>query len=210
MFTWLYQKLFGAEATKEEIEKEQSTSVVTWKESANRDEGPTGYVFGDITRGVVGLFTTQTGKTETDGDLSYSQLQMLIYQAIHIYKMRGYIGSISMSHSVGYFTESCTVDVEKCSEHNVKHHKLNVASKASHLFFTLVQRLEKRAEGWDNYIDGVDLNPSLTTSAQIGFKAPIISIGWGVSISLTITKKSLLNWMDKQKNIKTLSEISES
>ncbi len=197
---WVYNKIFGLfynETLENDAEKiNTQKSEITWKESAHRDEGPDGYVFGDITRGVFArCFSSQSEEMEKNGDISYSQLQMILYQAIHIYKKRGYIGTISMSHTVGYFTESCTVDISKCLDHSCK---VNISdTKISRIFETLVQRLEKRAKGWDNYIDGIDFDPSLTSSAQIGFRTPIINIGWGLSISLTITKSSLLKWIDK-------------
>ena len=38
------------------------------------------------------------------------------------------------------------------------------------------------------------LDPSLTSSAHIGFALPVIKIGWGVSVSLTVSTSSLLRY----------------
>ena len=65
-------------------------------------------------------------------------------------------------------------------------------SAAGSVFATLLSRLERRAEGWPLLagMDGVD--PMLSSSAQIGFALPIIKLGWGVSVSLSVTQSSLL------------------
>ena len=174
--------------------------LLTWKQTANREEGPNSYVFGDITRGVV-AYCFGAEKEEEDGDVSYTHLQNLLRQAIAVYKHRGYIGTITISHTVAYFTESCSVNINK--ENKIDTYEYTEELKihdttGGRIFDTLVSRLEKRADSWDQYINKKDIDPSLTSSAQVGFKAPIINIGWGLSVSLTITTKSLLNWKNSK------------
>ena len=54
--------------------------------------------------------------------------------------------------------------------------------------------MPRRASAWQamSGLEGVD--PSLTSSAHIGFALPVIKIGWGVSVSLTVTTSSLLRF----------------
>jgi len=158
----------------------------TWKKSSHRDSGPSGYVFGDVTRGIYHYFSPEIDESD---DPSYSRLQSLLHEAVCIYKHRKYIGTITLSHTVGYFTETCSVHITK-EDHNDDNSDEIVSARR--IFDTLLLRLERRAEGWDNYL--ANINPSLTTTAQIGFRAPVINVGWGISVSLTITKSSLLHW----------------
>lgn len=39
-----------------------------------------------------------------------------------------------------------------------------------------------------------DLDPVLGASATLGFAMPFIKVGWGITVSLSITKSSLLRW----------------
>ena len=102
--------------------------------------------------------------------------------AIEIYRLRGYTGNISFSHTVGYFTESASVRVDGShkllrSNASSSSHSLLLAdhSKAGRVFATLISRLERRARNWQEIsgMEGVD--PVLSANANIGFKVPLTS-----------------------------------
>ena len=66
------------------------------------------------------------------------------------------------------------------------------------VFNTLLARLERRAQSWQA-LSGVEgLDPMLTQSAQIGFAIPVIKLGWGVSVSLTVSASSLRRWAEHE------------
>lgn len=96
-----------------------SSSQDTWKASAKREEGPDSYVFGDITRGIYSRLTAgfassdpaQAAVIEADAEEKATQVQRLVRDAVILFRARGYEGSISMTHTVGYFTESARVSV---------------------------------------------------------------------------------------------------
>lgn len=182
---------------------------VSWKASAHRAEGPDGYVFGDMTRGVVArcLGPTRDTEVEREGDESFSRLQRLVREAIGLYRARGYIGTISISHTVGAFTESCSVRVDDAPADapseagGVGEDDASAGTTAQRVFETLLARLERRARGWDAYFSGLEgLDPMLTSSAQVGFRAPVLNVGWGVSVSFTISQFSLLRWATRVTN----------
>ena len=51
-------------------------------------------------------------------------------------------------------------------------------------------------------LSGVEgLDPSLTQSASIGFAVPVVKLGWGVSVSLTVSASSLLRWSERQASL---------
>jgi len=198
------------EATEAADEKGTAEEKRTWKESAGRAEGRDGYVFGDLTRGVVvRLFGTKE-KTEEEvaveaaGDEQHTQVQKLVQQAVRLYRARGYTGTINMSHHVAYFTESASVAVKADdgalpSAAEAADAKLRIDAddtRAGMVFSTLLARLERRAQSWQAVSGMEGLDPNLTSSAQIGFALPVIKLGWGVSVSLTVSTSSLLRWAD--------------
>ena len=71
---------------------EEKESQRTWKESARRTEGRDGYVFGDVTRGVVARVwgtgketvdeAAEAAKIEADADEKHSHIQLLIREAV--------------------------------------------------------------------------------------------------------------------------------
>jgi len=65
-------------------------------------------------------------------------------------------------------------------------------AKVGRLFEMLLGRLERRAASWDAMDH--DLDPVLGASATLGFAMPFIKVGWGITVSLSITKSSLLRW----------------
>jgi len=196
----------------EEEEDEKPKKSTTWRESSGRTSGRDGYVFGDLTRGVVcRLYGStpaeieETKAIEAAGDEQYTQVQKLVSEAVKIFRARGYNGSINMSHSVAYFTETCSVKVDPpetlpwlgsdaTSSEAQKLAAMAENGKAGRVFATLLARLERRALSWQamNAVEGLD--PSLTSSAQIGFRMPVINVGWGISVSLTVTTSSLVRW----------------
>lgn len=95
---------------------------VSWKSSSGRASGREGYVFGDMTRGIIcrtfgkATSTTEDSAAEAAGDAQYSQVQKLVREAIKLYRARGYNGSISMSQNVAYFNESVSVNVKGPAE----------------------------------------------------------------------------------------------
>jgi len=199
----------------------------SWKASAGRAEGPEGYVFGDLTRGVaVRVFGAKNKvddeEIEAQGDSQHSQVQRLLNDAIKLYRARGYKGSINMSHTVAYFNESVSVAVngpafgepapwqlEDASEDAVASAAAGAADdsdkaeanivkegQAGLVFATLLARLERRAKSWQALSGEEHVDPSLTQSAQIGFAIPVVKLGWGVSVSLTVSSSSLLRWAE--------------
>jgi len=185
-----------------------AVSSTTWKESAGRAEGRDGYVFGDLTRGaVVKLFgngkkTEEEAAIEVAGDEQHTQVQRLVQQAVRLYRARGYTGTINMSHHVAYFTESASVSVKAedgavPSAADAAEAKLRFdtdGGQAGVVFSTLLARLERRAQSWQAVSGMEGLDPNLTSSAQIGFALPVIKLGWGVSVSLSVSTSSLLRW----------------
>ena len=47
-------------------------------------------------------------RREKSGDDNYGHVQRLVREAVACYRARGYDGTITMSHTVGHFTESCS------------------------------------------------------------------------------------------------------
>lgn len=206
----------GAEALEEKTEDAKAEDAPTanaksWRESAGRDSGPDGYIFGDLTRGLVvrlrgGPKTTEEQAAEAEADQQYSHVQVLVRDAVRIFRARGYTGTINMSHNVAYFTESCSVRVDGSKLAEALACGLDVLSaeeasntmgehgRAGKVFATLLARLERRACAWQALAGVEDLDPMLTSSAHIGFALPVIKLGWGVSVSLSVTTSSLLRY----------------
>lgn len=71
-------------------------------------------------------------------------------------------------------------------------------TRAGRVFETLLNRLERRAQKWaaaEEALEGMeDLDPDLAASAQIGFAMPVIKLGWGVGVSLSIKQSTLLRF----------------
>ena len=150
-------------------------------------------------------------KADAEADEKTTQVQRLVRDAVLLYRARGYQGTISMTHTVGYFTESCRVVVCKrdpeaerswWSRAPVPTTTPGDGTKAGRVFETLLARLEKRAQKWqaiEEALSGLeDINPDLSAAAQIGFAVPIIKLGWGVGVALTISKSSLLHYIDQR------------
>lgn len=72
--------------------------------------------------------------------------------------------------------------------------QISKSGQAGYVFATLLARLERRAKSWEVLSGDEKLDPSLTQSAQVGFAIPIVKLGWGVSVSLTVSASSLLRW----------------
>jgi len=210
---------------------EEKESQRTWKESAGRTEGRDGYVFGDVTRGVVARVwgtgketvdeAAEAAKIEADADEKHTHIQLLVREAVRLYRARGYCGTINMSSTVAYFTESVSVSVKKpemppweansasdadaAAAASVKH--LAAANgKAGLVFSTLLSRLERRAKSWKAFAGVEGLDPNLTSSGQIGMRMPVINVGWGVSISLTVSASSLLAWTEHEARCTAIEE----
>jgi len=206
----------GADAVPEEDEKHP-----TWKESSGRLDGRDGYVFGDLTRGVVvrlfGKNTEEEVAIEMAGDEQHTQVQRLVQQAVRLYRARGYTGTINMSHHVAYFTESASVSVKADegvlpSAADAAEAKMRVdaeGGQAGIVFSTLLARLERRAQSWQALSGMEGLDPNLTSSAQIGFALPVIKLGWGVSVSLTVSTSSLLRWAQVATSAQIMTTASQ-
>jgi len=220
----------------------------TWKESAGRDSGGDGYVFGDLSRGAIVRIFGKTERTEDHdaeaaGDAQHTQVQKLVREAVRLYRARGYCGSINMAQTVAYFNESVSVRVDGPAagepmpwEKPRRKSKRSAAAKqtadelaaavaeeavalalsdassddagdvgamskhgqAGYVFTTLLARLERRAKSWEAIAGDEKLDPSLTQSAHIGFAIPVIKVGWGLSVSLTVSASSLLRWSEHE------------
>lgn len=188
----------------------------TWRQSSGRMDGPDSYVFGDLTRGVVRYArgsSWATAATEAEvkeekrleavADEQYTHVQVLVKEALRLYRARGYNGTINMSQNVAYFTESTSVTVAPpaggippwaAADKFDATAAFASDSRAGRVFATLLSRLERRARSWEAMSGVEGLDPNLTSSAHIGFAVPVIKIGWGVSISLTVSASSLLRW----------------
>ena len=70
--------------------------------------------------------------------------------------------------------------------------------QAGLVFTTLLARLERRASSWAALSGMEKLDPMLTQSAHVGFALPVIKVGWGVSISLTVSASSLRRWQEHE------------
>lgn len=180
-----------------------TSESASWKKTAGRDYGRDGYVFGDMTRGMYSKVfgsssSAEERKAEADGDERFGQVQRLVRHAISLYRSRGYSGTITIGHTVAYFHESTSVRVDGgtiLATTEAEEDPQKDDAKAGRVFATLLARLERRAANWDDTMGCLeDIDPVLGASAQIGFKVPVIQVGWGVSVSLSITKSSLLRW----------------
>lgn len=207
-----------AGAAKEDDADTVPKETQTWKESSGRTEGRDGYVFGDLTRGVVrGVFgrkatpseLEEEAEAEAAGDSQYGQIQTMVDQMVRLFRARGYSGTINLSQNVAYFSETCSVrvdppDVPPWERDGASANVAAAASdaalvqsgKAGRVFCTLLNRLQRRAAAWQALSHDAGLDPSLTAAAQIGFAVPVIKLGWGVSVSLTVTTSSLLRWAE--------------
>ena len=237
-----YLGIKGRRAVDVQAVDDEPELVPTWKETSGRDYGRDGYVFGDLSRGVIVRVFGKGGKTadvaaEAEGDAQFTQVQRLLREAVRLYRARGYCGSISLSHNVAYFNESVSLKVdgpgagealpwEKEDQGDVAQKlALQVANdaiasaltddpasaasesagaeiakegQAGYVFATLLARLERRAKSWQALSGVENLDPNLTQSAHIGFAIPVIKIGWGVSVSLTVSASSLLRWAEHE------------
>ena len=226
----LYRKYAGsAEGDDDEDEdevivvdgKDDKGEYKTWKESSGREWGGSSYVFGDLTRGAIVKLRGQKSVEETieaEGDAQHTQVQRLIKEAVKLYRARGLSGSVNFSHTIAHFTESASVRVDGPAAEKgaplfnpkdkaaVKaaadaHRLVSEDGKAGVVFTTLLSRLERRAKSWQALAGDEDLDPSLSSSAHIGFAVPVIKVGWGVSVSLTVTTSSLLRWAEMEEAI---------
>jgi len=204
----------------------------TWREYAGREHGPDAYVFGDVTRGAY-AYVFGSGKADKElekieakleaaGDEQHTQVQRLVREAVRLYRARGYVGTINMSHTVAYFTESVSVSVAKpevapwevegaeakaaaADEADAAEARMaSDGSKAGVIFATLLARLERRAKSWKALSGGEGLDPNLTSSGTVGFRVPVINVGWGVSVSLTVSASTLLAWTAHEEALNAL------
>jgi hypothetical protein len=253
------------------IDDEPEVVGRTWKESAGRTSGRDGYVFGDLSRGVIVRVFGQNeaesadAAAEAQGDAQHSQVQRLVKEAVRVYRARGYTGSINMAQTVAYFNESVSVtlkgpeageplpwqkadgtdkkvEVEKvevepadfpndelaaavaeeaismalsAEDENGVDADASVAAiakegQAGLVFTTLLARLERRAKSWQAMSNDAGLDPMLTQAAQIGFQVPIVKLGWGVSVSLTVSASSLLRWAEHEAKVLAAVEAFEA
>ena len=77
-------------------------------------------------------------------------------------------------------------------------------------FTTLLARLERRAKSWQAMSNDAGLDPMLTQAAQIGFQVPIVKLGWGVSVSLTVSASRLLRWAEHEAKVLAAVEAFEA
>ena len=63
-----------------------------------------------------------------------------------------------------------------------------------------------RAKSWQAFAGVEGLDPNLTSSGQIGMRVPVINVGWGVSISLTVSASSLLAWTEHEARCAAIDE----
>jgi len=201
----------------------------SWKASAGRTEGPDGYVFGDFTRGVIVKVTggkdapsKEEVEAEAEGDERFSRVQRLARDAVVVYRARGYEGNVSMSHTIGHYTETVSIkvaavekppweaeDAEAGAEDTDANLTIGDDSwvsrySAGRVFTTLLARLNRRARAWQDLGAAEDLDPTLGASASIGFAVPVIRVGWGVSVHLTVTQSSLLRWAKHEEEMEAM------
>jgi len=210
----------------------------TWKDSSGRTGGREGYVFGDISRGVCvkifGKGVETDHAAELEGDAQNTQVQKLLREAIKVYRARGYAGTINLSHTVAYFNESTSCSIKAPdvapweaakdpeAEGDTDSHDGSTdrmaeeGSSMAIVFTTLVSRLERRAKSWQAFNNMEGLDPNISQSAQIGFAIPVVKIGWGVSVTLTVSASTLLRWAEHVASLEaraaspTLTETSTS
>lgn len=130
----------------------------------------------------------------------YTVVQRLVHDAVAVYKARGYAGTISVSSTIAFFNESVSVRLDGSGWQDRplsdadEVRALDLDSRVGRLFTRLLQRLEHRASSWATASVDDDFDVLLGASASLGLAVPIIRIGWGVSISLAATKRTLLRW----------------
>ena len=147
----------------DEEEADLTAEAATWKASSGRTHGPESYVFGDISRGIyTRVFGESPAHDEEAAEEKATQVQRLVRDAVLIYRARGYAGAITMTHTVGYFTETCTARVPAAPADGSSGGLLGgifsrraapasiggEGSKAGRVFDTLISRLERRAQKW--------------------------------------------------------------
>ena len=200
------RSLLGGRRVEKAPENDQAPSKDTSDAAGAEVAGPAGsdVAEGDAAPPVAGR--TRAEASSRDGDEQYSQAERIIRDAVALYRARGYVGTITISHKVGIFTETCSLSVRSdaippASKEGGTASKVE-DSRAGRAFETLLARLERRAMSWDTMgshavgseedadpMEGID--PVLGASASLGFAMPVIKVGWGLTISLSITKSTL-------------------
>ena len=144
--------------------------------------------------------TKEMEEIEAAGDEQHSQVQRLVLEAVRLFRARGYNGTVNFSHTIAHFTESASVKVDgpaigepapweladaaatPTSRKDAKAKAMTEAVAAAKqvaedgrsgmVFTTLLMRLERRAKSWQSLSGAEGLDPSLSSSAHIGFAMP--------------------------------------
>jgi len=213
----------GAEGAKEQPKegKEQpKESKGDYEEGAliSKPKKSDGYVFGDVWSrrwfssaddfDAGAELETQLAAKAEPVDERFDKVERLVRDAVVLYRARGYNGTISISQRVGVFTESASVSISESDAPTAASNvdapageaddtKRKANAKAGRVFHTLFSRLERRAIVWQR-LSGVEgLDPMLSESAQIGFAMPVVNVGWGVSVTFSVKRSTLVTWLER-------------
>lgn len=223
---WWWRRPGGADEEDSPPIEGESPQLISKPKGKEEAASEGGYYFGDLYNGVVRRWTGSGEGEEFDaaGELDkqialhqkteaaearMDRVETLVRDAVVLYRARGYKGTITISQRVGVFTESASIDVKPPAEDEAGASPPPSAppaagaaaegdSRAGRAFETLFARLEKRAVNWGR-LSGVEgLDPLLSESAQIGFAVPVVNIGWGVSVTFSVSRSTLMRWVEAQ------------
>ena len=130
-------------------------------------------------------------------------LQRTFARTAGLYRLRGYGGRVAVSVQLGFVAESIAADVAPGEPGAGDDPETAVADAAwleageervARLLRSLVARMERRAIAWSHVPNVPD--PMLGSQGAVGLTLPFIKFAYSVSIALSVSRSSLLRWME--------------
>ena len=131
-------------------------------------------------------------------------LQRTFARTAGLYRLRGYGGRVAVSVQLGFVAESIAADVAPGEPGAGDDPETAVADAAwleageervARLLRSLVARMERRAIAWSHVPNVPD--PMLGSQGAVGLTLPFIKFAYSVSIALSVSRSSLLRWMER-------------
>ncbi|KAH8069769.1 hypothetical protein JL721_5659 [Aureococcus anophagefferens] len=128
-------------------------------------------------------------------------LQRTFARTAGLYRLRGYGGRVAVSVQLGFVAESIAADVAP-GEPGAGDDPETAVADAAWLEAgeerrappSLVARMERRAIAWSHVPNVPD--PMLGSQGAVGLTLPFIKFAYSVSIALSVSRSSLLRWME--------------
>ena len=130
-------------------------------------------------------------------------LQRTFARTVGLYKLRGYGGSISVSVQLGFVAESISAHIAPGEPGRGDDPVAAISDstwlesgeeRVARLLRSLVARMERRAIAWSHVPNVPD--PMLGSQGAVGLTLPFIKFAYSVSIALTVSRSSLLRWIE--------------